>query len=99
MHDYRQAQETCHLARLPPLLVLSALPLIQNGISLPIGIAGGVPGGGLAEFGATVPYIYDPKAELESRWSGPLADSLIDRLYRSTALLLPTGEVGFQLLF
>ncbi len=60
------------------------------------GIAGGAPGSGSATDPATVASLYSPANDVGSRWSA-LADSLIARLYHSTAFLTPNAEVSRRL--
>lgn len=49
-------------------------------------------GGGNTKSPVLQPEIYDIPS---NTWSGPLASAAHPRLYHSTALLLPSGEVGF----
>lgn len=53
------------------------------------GFGGGI-GGGNANNPVLAPEIYDITTDT---WSGPKASAARPRLYHSTALLLPTGEV------
>ena len=59
--------------------------------------AGGLPTAGSAanvdRFGARHAEIYNPANAVGQRWSGLLADSLVDRLAHSTAFLTMNGEV------
>lgn len=59
------------------------------------GIAGGAPGSGAATDPATVGSLYSPASPEGSRWSA-LADSLIARLYHSSAFLTPNAEVSLR---
>ncbi|KAK9812389.1 hypothetical protein WJX73_007024 [Symbiochloris irregularis] len=65
--------------------------VVLNGAA--IGFAGGYPSRGFASQPVTKPQLYNPAAPAGKRWSGLLADSNVPRLYHSTILLLPTGEV------
>lgn len=57
------------------------------------GFAGGYPSRGFASQPVTRPQLYNPAAPAGERWSALLADSHVPRLYHSTIMLLPTGEV------
>ncbi|KAK9832391.1 hypothetical protein WJX74_008758 [Apatococcus lobatus] len=90
--DHTPVTETMPVARVMPDAVL--LPtgdvFVCNGAQT--GVAGGAPGTGQANNAATAASLYTATAPVGSRWS-TLADSLIARLYHSSAFLTSNAEV------
>ncbi len=75
------------------VVMQGGVPPILNFLMLLAGIAGGAPGTGASNNPATVGSLYSPANPVGSRWSA-LADSLIARLYHSSAFLTQNAEVS-----